>query len=200
MSTKDLNNYAVIVLAAGSSSRLGQPKQLIQINEVTLLNHTIQKVKRSCVNDIYIVLGASVQQITPTLESDSSIIMNKDWELGMGKSIATAIDNIDTLNYDGVIIVLSDQVHLEAINIDNLIEVHKSESKGIVVSKYKNGQGPPSFFSKKYFGDLLQLNDDNGAKPIVKANYTDVCFARFDNGHIDIDTPDDLEQFHVFDI
>jgi len=192
MSFDIIYNFAVIILAAGNSSRLGQPKQTVVFNNTTLLNNTIQKAKDSTLNDIYIVLGANAEQIIPTLDSNSSIVINEDWKLGMGKSIAVALEAIIDLEYDGVVVLLSDQIYLGSLCIDNLIKVRKTQSKGIVLSKYKNGSGPPSFFDKKYFKDLLLLDDDNGAKSIVKNNFHDVAFVAFENGDVDIDTPEDL--------
>jgi len=191
MSVK-LNKYAAIILAAGDSSRLGQPKQLLNINGNTLLNYSIQKVKEAGVQNIYTVLGANSTQIIPTLTPSSCVIINNNWKKGMGASIALAIKELYTYKYDGVVILLSDQIYFEHVNITNLIEAKKNSSKGIIVSKYKEGQGPPVFFDKKYFNELTKLNDDNGAKSIIKSNIIDVSYVDFENGHIDIDTPEDV--------
>ena len=186
------NNFKVIILAAGSSSRLGQPKQLVLVNEVTLLNRTILEAKKSRVEDVYIVLGANRDLIIPTLPDRTNIIVNTDWKMGMGKSIAVAVDEIVNEETDGVIVLLADQVYLMFTYINNLIERHLETSKNIIVCRYNEGQGPPSFFSKKYFQELTQLNNDFGAKEIIKKNKNDVDWVAFPKGYIDIDTIDDL--------
>lgn len=188
--------YAIIILAAGSSSRLGQPKQLLKKGTDTLLNHIIKVAKSSGVGDVFVVVGSQKDLIIPTLKRETNIIINKDWRKGMGRSIAIGVSQILDLNYDGVIVLLGDQIYLTTKEICNLIVTKDKGHTSIVVSKYKNSQGPPCYFDNKYFEELTFLNDDEGAKSVIKKHLNEVAFTDFLNGEVDIDTPSDLTRLN----
>lgn len=187
------NKYAVIVLAAGNSSRLGQAKQLLKKDSETLLNRTIAVAKGSGVGDVFIVLGAQSEVILPTLKKVDNVIVNQEWNKGLGNSIACGVSYIVEQNYHGVIILLVDQIHLTEDNIVNLIKNKKQLKKGIIVSKYNKNQGPPCYFDKKYFLELISLEGNIGASTVIKRNKSDVAFVSFPLGYIDIDIPSDLD-------
>ncbi len=197
MTNKPHKKYAIIILAAGTSSRLGRPKQLVEIKGITLLSNTIKEANKVVDADTYVVLGAYANKIEKTITGEITSLENPDWKMGMGNSIALGITNIFDQGYDAVILSVSDQPFLSCSQFEHLIDVYESSPAcNIVVSKYTIGSGPPTLFDSTYFDQLSRLDNDDGAKSIVIENKSSVGSADFDLGHIDIDEEIDLQNIN----
>ncbi|MGB0864101.1 MAG: nucleotidyltransferase family protein [Saprospiraceae bacterium] len=184
---------AILIIAAGASRRLGQPKQLVPFRDTFLLNHIIQECQNSKVGTIYIILGANAERIEPRLPKDLSIFYHKNWKQGMGTSIAFGMQHIDKKDYEGVIIAVSDQPFFSSFLLKKITQKYIETNSKIIISEYEEGMGTPSFFEKTLFSELLQLKGDIGAKPIIKKYRTEIQGISFPKGNIDIDTPEDLK-------
>jgi len=183
--------YAILILAAGESKRLGHPKQLVQFKNKTLLQHTIDLSQLFNNSDTYLILGAHYQQIISSIK-DVKVILNKYWSSGMGSSISVGINEIISKGYQGALILLCDQPFLSKEHITNIFESYESSEFKIVSSRYNTQIGAPCFFSNQYFDALSKLNGEKGAKSIIQNNIDDCFLVDFDLGYIDIDTPQDL--------
>lgn len=197
LSNKGELKVALLLFAAGGSSRLGRPKQLVVINHKFLLQRIIDQVKDDQY-DIFLVTGAHRDQILDMINLYSiEEIYNESWARGFGHSISQAIKHIkEKHNYDGVIISVADQVHLSKDKIKQLIQSWNSGQKGIVVSDYGNQKGPPVLFSKNYYDELIALYGDIGAKFIIQENIKDVNYIPFPKGKIDIDSQKDIDELN----
>jgi molybdenum cofactor cytidylyltransferase len=184
---------AILIIAAGASRRLGQPKQLVPFRDTFLLNHIIQECETSEVGTIYIVLGANVERIQPRLSDDLATFYHPNWNDGMGTSIAFGIQELISKDYDGVIITLGDQPFFSSFLLKKIIQKRTETNGKIIISNYEKGMGPPSFFEKSLFSELLQLKGDVGAKSIIKKYKEEIQRISFPKGYIDIDTPEDLK-------
>jgi molybdenum cofactor cytidylyltransferase len=184
---------AILIIAAGASRRLGQPKQLVPFRDTFLLNQIIQECQASEVGTIYIVLGANAEQIQPRLSDDLSIFYHKNWSQGMGTSIAFGIKQLISKDYDGVIIVLGDQPFFSSFLLKKITQKRTETNGKIILSEYEKGMGPPSFFEKSLFSELSMLKGDLGAKTMIKKYKEEVQRISFPKGYIDIDTPEDLK-------
>lgn len=194
MKTKEIKKYVILILAAGTSSRLGTPKQLVKFGDGNLLSHTIDAALKIENADTYIVLGAYADEILDSIGRTLPVHINPNWERGMGNSIAFGIGKIRTLGYDAVILTVCDQPYLEASHFEQLLELNESDSlTDIIISNYEVGNGPPSLFSRKYFDQLAILDGEDGAKSIVKSCKGILLQVDFSKGHIDIDTKEDLK-------
>jgi len=171
---------------------LGQPKQLVLYKGMSLINRAIklaQSIKRA---DTYVILGANAEKIF--LQMPKAICyVNSEWQKGMGNTMAYATQATKNKNYKGVIFMTSDQPFVSKSILKALIAKGLTSNKRIVVSKYNEGQGIPTYFSKEYFKPLLKLKGDTGAKKIIKQNKDDVTYINFKKGSFDIDTPKDLQ-------
>lgn len=182
--------FSILIIAAGSSSRLGQPKQLLLYKDGNLLSHTIDACRESEIGNIHLVLGANHEAILKETDtSNCQVHINPNWQNGMGNSIAFGIKQIKE-NIDGIIITMADQPFLKKEHLKQLIQ---KQSSGIVLSKYEEGKGPPTFFSNDYFEELSNLSGDDGAKTVIKKHQSFVQSVQFPKGNIDIDTEEDLK-------
>lgn len=197
MKLKGKKTFAILILAAGNSSRLGHPKQLVSIQGKSLLSYTLSEAQKVADSDIFIVTGAYVKELNESIDlKPFEVIYNEDWARGMGGSISKGINSIMEYNYEGVLISVCDQPYIEKENFDNLISKYQKTGKSIVVSSYAEGSGPPVFFQQKYFEELSILDGDLGAKEIIRKYKNNVDFVVFEKGNIDIDTERDISQLN----
>jgi len=193
-------NIAVVILAAGASSRMGIPKQVLKWKNTTLLGHAIETAKALDQKKIVVVLGANFNQIEATLNDDHiEIIKNDDWESGMGKSIATGVCYIlkTDINFDAVLVMLADQPLVDQSYFNSMIAQYKVGANQIIATAYKSGkQGVPVLFDQVYFEALSQLNDDKGAKVILHRHVEHVSVVQATHDVSDIDTLEDYERIY----
>ncbi|MDQ1142487.1 nucleotidyltransferase family protein [Pedobacter agri] len=185
---------AIIILAAGNSSRMGRPKQLLQYKGQTFLDIAIQAAVQTSFSPIIVVLGAHAKEIMDGHHyARITFVLNEDWKTGMSSSIATGMNVIlkDFSDTENIIITVADQVHITSDILEALYQKFKSENKNIVTAHYLQTTGTPALFNKKYFNKLLNLQGSGGAKNIIKQHLDDVSSIPFELGHIDIDTATD---------
>ena len=185
----------IIILAAGSSSRLGKPKQNLVYKGQTLLQRAIEAAAASVCRPVIVVLGANEEMVKPTIESDNiNIIHNPDWQEGMASSIRSGINALQKIepNADSVILMLCDQPFVDAALPNQLVE--KKSDKGIVASGYNDTIGAPVLFDLAYFDELRSLKGQEGAKKLLLKYPDDVVTVPFPLGGIDIDTAEDYEK------
>ncbi len=166
---------AAIILAAGSSKRMGKVKQLLPWKYTTLLGNSIEQSLASEVDEVFVVLGSNYKLISKEIENHNiTILHNKKWSQGMGFSISCAMDFMDknSIKFDGVLIMLVDQPLIDVIYINILINRFKSNN--IIASKYNNRVGVPAIFSSLYFNKLRKLNKDIGARDLISTHINDV--------------------------
>ncbi len=191
------NNTGVIILAAGESSRLGSPKQLLVYSGATLLQHAIDAAQSSDAVSVIVVLGANADLITGELKSArANIVVNATWKEGMASTIRYGIQTLVKLNpqAEAVILMVADQPFVTAALLNNMMEVNRKEQRSIVAGKYGDTFGTPVLFGKRFFPELLELTGDTGAKSLVRKYMNDVTFVPFPKGDIDIDTMGDYKK------
>lgn len=183
----------IIILAAGSSSRLGQPKQLLQCQGQTLLNRTIS-LSSKVSNNISIVLSTNYPLIASSItNTNCKIIFNELWEQGMATSIQKGLQN--NLEADKIIITLCDQPFLSEGILNNLIDKSNQTELPIIASNYGDEIGVPILFKKLIFNDLMSLKGEKGARSILPKYTGSIAEIPFPKGEIDIDTIEDWQLF-----
>ncbi len=191
-----MNNTAIIILAAGGSSRFGKTKQLLHFNNKTLLQHVIDEAVESGAEPVIVVAGANAEEVSKEINKEQvQIVFNDKWEEGMASGIVAGVKKAITLNNDieKVIIAVCDQPFVSSGLFQQLYKKQKKGVQHIVASAYADTIGTPALFTQKYFDALLSLTGDEGAKKILKANEDDVVTVDFPQGVIDIDTQKDYE-------
>lgn len=199
MKNKQDLKIAMIILAAGESIRMGSTKQLLPWKDTTLLGHTIEQGLASDVDSVFVVLGANYNTIFETIKRHRiTIIENSNWSLGMGSSIACAIEfiKINDIHFDAFLIVLSDQPFIGYKYFNKLINSFINIKKNIVATQINNRVGAPSIFSLDYFKVLSELKNDIGAREIIAANIDDVYIVETEDLKIDIDTEESYKALY----
>ncbi len=187
----------IIILAAGSSSRLGTPKQNLVFQGQTLLKRAIQNALNSACESVIVVLGANAEAVQTTLaDQPVPVIYNPDWQEGMASSIRIGITELKKMapNTTSAILMLCDQPFADAAIINQLIQKKSSNPKGIIASAYDGTIGSPALFHQSFFHELLQLTGNEGAKKLLLKYADDVITVPFLLGAIDIDTVGDYER------
>jgi molybdenum cofactor cytidylyltransferase len=191
--------YGIIILAAGNSSRLGRPKQLLPYNNTSLVKNVVEESLNLPDAVVAVVTGAFSESIEKELADQAVCIYhNADWSTGMASSIKTGVREL-TGYYpalEAIIITVCDQPFLNADMLTALIKEYETSYKGIVASSYNETVGTPALFSKNYFEELLQLQEQQGAKKIILAYPEDLATVAFALGEIDIDTEDDYNNLN----
>lgn len=187
----------IILLAAGSSSRLGRSKQLIEYQGKTLIQKAIDEANKSRADCLVVVLGANADRIQTGFEPSSALfIVNPHWEQGMSSSMQAGLRFLMAKEaIDQVLLMLCDQPFVDASLLDQLITSKETSGKGIVAAAYSNTLGVPALFDTRYFEELSQLTGSEGAKKVIFNHQAEVHALDFPLGAVDLDTEEDVNQF-----
>lgn len=191
-----MKRTAIIILAAGNSSRLGSSKQLLPFRGKTLLQHITGEALASGAGPVFVVVGANAEKISATIQKEPiHIIENKNWENGMASGI---FEGIKAATMDGAItqaiITVCDQPFLSASILSKLTTEQERSGKGIIASSYCQTAGTPVLFTAHYFKELLELTGEEGAKKLIRLHPGDIGTIAFPEGEVDIDTRADYEE------
>ncbi len=184
---------SVLILAAGSSSRLGQPKQLVEFEGQTLIER-ITQIALSISEEVLVVLGANIDLIKPKLQAFSNridIIENLDWNKGMGTSISLGVENLAPKS-DAILILLVDQPLISQVLLQKMMQTFAENKCTIVACNYGNQLGVPILFDSSFFSELKKLKGEQGAKLFLKDYSEKITTIEFKAGLFDIDTTEDL--------
>ncbi|MBI3220337.1 MAG: nucleotidyltransferase family protein [Bacteroidetes bacterium] len=188
---------AIIILAAGSSSRLGRSKQLLIYQGISLLKRTALAALETKLS-VFVVLGANAATHQNEINDlPLSITVNQDWSKGMGHSLKHGLRYAlqQMPDIDSVLVLVCDQPHIHSAHLLNLKNQFQEGEASMVASAYADGAGVPALFGREWFEHILQLPDDHGARSLITKNKSQVATVPFPLGAVDIDTEDDVIKF-----
>jgi len=191
-----ISNIAIVILAAGTSARMGSPKQLLTYKDKNLLRHTVDEALETGCESVFVVLGANIDLLRNELrDKPVSIIENKSWHEGMASSIRCALEKITgtILRPDSIIFMVCDQPYVSSSLLLSLIAKKQETNLPIVASSYEDKLGTPALFHRSMFPALMQLTGDKGARKLIADNPEKVATVSFPEGITDIDTIADYE-------
>ena len=191
----------IALLAAGQASRFGSPKQLARYQGKTLIERSItlletipaETIADTINSEILIITGAHhpvIHQHLTNISKDQYVVFNQDWQKGMSSSIKTAVTHCSK-NSVGIMFVTVDQIHITPKDIQSLINCWQQETSRITCAQYADHQGVPAIFPREYFSKLLNLQDDKGARSLIKSA-PNVNAILLPNAELDIDTVEQL--------
>ena len=181
-----------ILLAAGQSTRFGQCKQLARVGGKALLQHALDHLRASAVDDVVVVLGAHADEIREQIAFDRErVVVNPDYAEGMSTSIQAGLRATDA---DAALIVLADQPFVSPRTIDLLIEEHRRTRAGVVLPTYNGFRGNPVLVDRSLFAEMMNLRGDVGFRALFGDHAQSIVkVAVEDRGVImDIDVPSDV--------
>lgn len=182
----------IIILAAGASTRLGRPKQLVQIAGRPALQHVVSNATAVAGGAVTVVLGSQATDITRMLQhSSASVLINRHWEEGIAASIRCGMSALSPA-CDAVMLLLGDQIAVTASDLKRLIAAWNGENSVLAASVYAGQFGVPAIFPRFAFSELAQLRGDQGAKAIINRHASRLAHVPIPNAAYDLDTPEDV--------
>jgi molybdenum cofactor cytidylyltransferase len=180
------------VLAAGSSRRLGHPKQLLTVGGISLVRHAALAALAAS-GESAVVVGAQATLIEPELSDlNLAILPNTQWETGMASSVRTAAAWAEQRELDGVVLMVCDQPRLASAHLQRLFDDFRG-GETIVASFYAGLPGVPALFPRKLFAELKQLQGDSEARTLLRHART-IALVQWPDGAVDIDTPEQIAE------
>jgi molybdenum cofactor cytidylyltransferase len=158
---------AGIVLGAGSSTRLGRPKQLLPFGETCLLGRVVQDVSASSLAEVVLVVGREAATVLAALPpSRARAVSNEAYGLGCASSLLAGLDAMDP-QADGLLLLLGDMPGVDATVIDPVLATVGAIRPWAAVTSYRDGIGHPFYFSAATFPELRSLHGDKAVWKIV---------------------------------
>lgn len=195
----DATHIGQLILAAGSATRMGRPKQLLRWQGETLLERAIRiAVEAEVAERIVVVLGANYPIIKPTLRDISAeLIYHPQWEKGMSSSLQAGLQHLlaDEGEWDGVMVTLVDQPLVETMHLQQLYQVWQNGPFDLAAARYSGTLGVPAVFGRQYFADLLALKGATGARSILMQKAVQLSAIDLPQASLDMDTPEDWQRF-----
>lgn len=190
-------SFGAVILAAGSSSRLGQPKQLLLHQGRPLVVRTAEAALAAGASAVVVVLGAHADSIRPTLAGLPVILAdNSAWAAGMGSSISAgvnALENAHTSPVSAVLLAVCDQPHFSASAIARLLTA-VTPPKTIAATRHGDAGGVPAIFTRQHFPALRALAGTDGARSLIRTHLATTAVVDMPELSADIDTPADLSR------
>lgn len=189
----------IIVLAAGASVRMGEPKQLLRFQGETLLRRAVNVALETTCRPVIVVLGVAAEKIgEETSGLEVQIVVNELWAEGMSSAIRCGINALESATAgeaQAAILTLCDQPFVTSNVINRLIKKHGECDAAIIASEYGMGEnktrGVPALFRRSVFPALMQLRGAEGAKRIIMRYAQQSAAIATPEAAMDIDTPDD---------
>ncbi|MFN3782805.1 MAG: NTP transferase domain-containing protein [Spirosomataceae bacterium] len=189
---------SIVLLAAGASSRMGTPKQLLPIGSKNMIQTLIDEALKTSCYPITVVLGANKAKIVPALvDMPINLVDNANWESGMASSIKMGLIGSYMIekNIDSILFLTSDMPYVTSGYIQEIIRKAEETEALIIASKYGGTVGIPALFKREIFTDLLELTGEEGARKLIQQNKEKLALVDFPNGAFDLDTPEDYASF-----
>lgn len=160
-----------LILAAGGSTRLGQPKQLLPFRDTTLLGWVVDRVASArALDEVVVVLGGAAAQVRSRVNlSGARVVENPEFGQGCSSSYRAGIGALDPRT-QAVVVVPGDQPDIEPGDINRVVERWREEGCPIVVTSYRGQPGHPLLFARTLFAELAALRGDKAAWKLLDAS------------------------------
>lgn len=192
-----MKSTAIVILAAGKSSRMKQHKQLLKINGKNLLDIIIEKALKIQKENIFCVLGANADIIKSQLKNNSiAFLDNQKYEEGLSTSIIHAVKSIESYkSIQRMLFILGDQPEISETYLEEILILSNKNPDKIVATNYQKNYGVPAVFPSQYFKELKEIEGDKGAKELLKKLNEFIILPNFAPNSMDLDSPEDYENY-----
>lgn len=190
---------AAVVLAAGASTRLGKPKQLIEMEGERLLRRTVRlALEAGCAPvPVFVVLGYEAERMQAELSGlAATAVVNGTWMEGMGSSLRRGMEAVCAMETPpaAVLLLVCDQPRLTVEHLRKLLAEQGADEERITASEYAGRAGVPAVFGRRHFAELLAVEGDQGAREVIQRHSGRIRTVWWPEGGIDVDRPADLEE------
>jgi molybdenum cofactor cytidylyltransferase len=192
-----MESIGAVVLAAGSSSRMGRPKQVLQLQGQSLLRRASVAALDGGCSPVIVVTGAYAELSSSELQGlEVREAFNPEWHTGMASSIRTGLGDLLAAEpgVAAAVFLLCDQPRVTGDTIAGLIAAYGGSRKPVIASSYAGSVGVPALFGRSLFAELMGLQGSAGAKHVIEESASDVHLVPFPGGEVDLDTPDDVSR------
>lgn len=195
-----MRSVAAVIIAAGSSSRLGEPKQLLLLEGETLLGRALRMATDAGTEPVLVILGAHRERIEAGVDlSGVKVVANDGWKEGMASSIRLGVEELSkqASESDGVLLMVCDQPAVTSEHLARMFEAFRQHPESAIASTYADKRGIPAIFPRNAFADLLALTGDQGARGLLSQHDRPVIEVPLAGGELDIDRPADLAHLRL---
>lgn len=192
---------AAVILAAGASTRLGQAKQLIEVEGEPLLRRTARLALEAGCAPVVVVLGFEAERMRAEVAGPGvEVLVNKEWGEGMGSSLRCGVSSLamDEGGADNILLLVCDQARLTVDDLRTLLVRHAAGGSAITASQYAGRAGVPAVFAAELVPELLECSGDLGAREVIRRDPARVQTVTWPEGAVDVDWPEDLREMKRF--
>jgi molybdenum cofactor cytidylyltransferase len=192
----------LLLLAAGASTRIGTPKQLLVYKGQTLLRRAAEAALASPCHPVVVVLGANCEKVKREIaDLPVEIVVNEQWADGMATSIRAGLEHLSAYaNTSALVVMLCDQPLVDTRTINALIATYRATGAPLVAAKYNDTHGVPALFDQQLYPALRTLAGAQGAKNVILANSAHLAEVPAPEAAFDIDTLADYERLIIADL
>lgn len=183
---------SAVILAAGASTRMGQPKLLLPLGDEPIVRRTVRQICDAGFEDVLVIVGKEHESMRAALEGlPVRFALNPQYETGMGSSFRTAVEHL--ADSTAAMFALADQPFVTAQEYRAILDTYSRQAPAIVSVRYGDVTAPPHLFSRDLFPELAQL--ERGARPVLERHRDQTMVLQFSPELLlDIDTPEDYER------
>lgn len=188
------DKVAAVVLAAGTSSRLGKPKQFLDINGRPLIRRVIDLATASSADVVIVVAGEHTTRVQDLVaDTRATVVSNPDYASGQASSVLAGLRAMSE-GTGAVLFVLGDQPQVSTVTIDQVIDLWRNTRAPIVQARYRGRPSHPVLFDRSLFQELETIAGDAGAAPIIRSHRHEIVPVEIDEDvPLDIDTEEDYQ-------
>jgi molybdenum cofactor cytidylyltransferase len=190
---------SAVILAAGTSTRMGRAKQLLPLGGTTVLARTIDNVRSAGLVEMVLVLGASAEsirrQLPQALLQGVKIVVNHAYGQGMASSLREGLSAVDP-QAGAALIILGDQPFLQPLTLRQIIDGYRASRAQIVIPVYQGKRGNPVLLDRSVFSEVMALEGDVGCRAIFSNHLEDILKVEVEDMGVllDMDDPADYER------
>ncbi len=193
------DRIAGIVLAAGSSSRMGHNKLLLDLGGEPLVRRVVERALAAGLDPVIVVLGHEADRAGAALDGlTCQRVINHRHAEGVRTSLQTGVAQAAALGADALVVILADMPHITAAMIATLLERYRATRPPLVVSSYGDVDAPPILYGRPLFADLLAIPEGRCAKSVVRRHRSEAVVVPWPPASLhDVDLPEDYERLRT---
>lgn len=168
MPAGESRNVAGVVLAAGSSSRMGRNKLLLELGGETVIRRAVRAAVDGGLDPVVVVLGHEAERVRAELSGlPFRAVLNPDHARGVGTSLLVGVAEVP-ISAAALVVLLADMPFVTASMIGAVVERHRATGAPVVVSRYGETEAPPTLFDRSLFAELLAIAGDRCARQVAR--------------------------------